>query len=85
MEAKEAIEFLLGYHLTFELNETCKKRDEVISLLQRGEKYEAIVNDIDNNYGFFSHNYVGSNSTDCIDSVLKRLKQKYFPKGGTIW
>jgi len=84
METEEAIEFLT-YEKVYFINDSygkkhCRELNEVIELLQRGEKYEAIVNELENDYGFLAHRYAGSDSTDYLRYVIPRLKQKYFPK-----
>jgi len=86
MNTKEAIEFIKemkDIDITCtpnEYGEHLKLIDEIIELLQRGEKYEAIVNELENDYGFLAHRYAGSDSTDYLRYIIPRLKQKYFPK-----
>jgi len=78
MNTKEAIEIVcVGREQPLTFNEAHK----VINLLKRSEKYEAIVNELEKDYGFLGHRYAGSDSTDYLKYVIPRLKQKYFPKG----
>jgi len=51
------------------------KYNQIISLLQQGEKWKAIVEDLENNCGYF---YYGS--SDNLSSIIPKLEQKYFPK-----
>jgi len=90
MNTKEAIKFL-EYIITIageRYNEdSIKKKDKIIGLLQRGEKYEAIVKEIDEtlpkpHYVYkncrgkeFAH-YCNANAIEIINNI----KQKYFPK-----
>jgi len=70
--------------------ETKKDIDEVISLLQQGEKYEAIVDELDREYGREHHFYAIRNERFCtgneiivyLSQTIKELEQKYFPKTG---
>ncbi len=80
MKTKEAIEtlnkflesdlnFLGSHHVTIEeYKKLLAKRNEIIELLKRGEKYEEIYNEI----------YERSYRKCQID--MESVKQKYFPK-----
>ena len=80
MEVKEAIEFieettslLNGFRLSAEgIRQTKEKNKEVISILQQGEKYKAIVEDIDN--------LIAMDTNDFYREQVKFIKQKYFPQ-----
>jgi len=82
MDTKEAIEFIEGikhsgngYGNSY-ISDFGKLKD-IISLLQQGEAYRQIVEDLEKDYGFLGHRYDGSDSTDYLRYVIPRLKQKY--------
>ena len=66
------------WSITIRNDEKLKLR-EIIKKLKRGEKFEAIINELENDYGFLAHHYAESDSTDYLRYVIPRLKQKYFP------
>ena len=79
MEVKEAIEIINGMHRRIigewahsdkEEEDIRKELDEIISLLQQGEKYRQIVEEI------ISSRYFSARDNE----YLKSFKQKYFPK-----
>ena len=51
--------------------------ERIIDLLEELGKYKYIVEDLEHNYGFLSHYYNGSDSTDRLEYVIPRLKEKY--------
>ena len=87
MNTKEAIEFVD--------NRLCEspQKDQLFNLLKRGEKYEAIVKEIEEamspggiiEYDFNYENYLRNNAPNEIyikfmRNSIKKIKQKYFPK-----
>jgi len=80
METKEAIEFVSYHKITTadtfygnedERIEENKKLDEVVEILQRGEKFEALYKEIKENV---------LNCEYCENIEINKLEQKYFPK-----
>ena len=60
-----------------------KKRDNIISLLQRGEKYRKVVEEINNERLFDEYDGVycmPSKTIECINKRIKKIIRKYFPK-----
>jgi len=79
METKEAIKWIFDIWHEWEnvygvdgeqVLEEGKKMDEVIELLQRGEKYEAMWEEIIRYFGYM----------EWKDEIIVKIKQKYFPK-----
>jgi len=82
MEVKKAIEFMnneikreiiysKGILVGAKESPRDKKIDEIISLLQQGEKYRQMWEELDE--------FIGYSDYDILQ-VMERLKQKYFPK-----
>ena len=59
---------------------TLKELHEVIDLLERGEKFEKIVEEIDKEYGAGTYCRTSYNGERYLSVVIKELKQKYFQK-----
>ena len=86
MDMKQAIEFLAGIEFTKYADrslcmEFVKNIREIISMLQRCEKYERIVEDIEQyiiDWQTVDPNFC-TTGNDIID-LIKWLKRKYFPK-----
>ena len=85
MNTKEAIEFLEieysninpDYPLSAKTWEEKKKRyDEIIKLLKRGEKYEKMWEELENEGKNYSYSYIATTKW-----LMDNIKQKYFPKG----
>jgi len=83
MEVKEAIEFMELYKYNH-INEPCQEEEginEVISLLQQGEKYRQMWEELDDSLE-------PEGNPDYPDDIgdynavmfMKHIKQKYFPK-----
>ena len=77
MNTKEAIKFVEYIFTLADIKYDSKKKDEVISLLQYGEKYEKIIGDLEEGAIRYSKTDICSN---WLCSDIKKLKQKYFPK-----
>ena len=83
MEFNEAIEKIKVWYQTYLANSTSIYNDDkaicgIIDLLQQGEKYKKIVEDLEENYR--DHDY-------CIvitDKQIQELKQTYFPEDKLI-
>ena len=74
MNTKETIEWIkerMDENLSEEYDN--KKMNNIIELLQRGEKYEEMWNE--------ARDYF-QNDLD-LDEYMEDIKQKYFPKGGS--
>jgi len=54
-----------------------KDIDSIISLLQRGDNYRQMWEDLSGKYGFYPTYSVNKNT---ISEFMKELEQKYFPK-----
>ncbi|MCK4446828.1 MAG: hypothetical protein KAW56_07080 [Candidatus Marinimicrobia bacterium] len=85
MKTKEAIEFIKKHNkpkhfYTWER----KKFKDIIELLQRGEKFEAIEKEIEYNLDWHRPECPFTTpDTELIDEILQMIegiKQKYFPK-----
>ena len=50
---------------------------EVIFLLQQGEAYRQIVEELENNYSFLRNDVTRSNKIIYLKSIINDLKQKY--------
>lgn len=96
MKTSEAIEFVNNKWVTYLDKQEMKNKNEVIELLKRGEKYEKVVKEIDNamspggviEYDFNYENYLRNDAPDetyikFMRNGIKKIKQKYFPKGGS--
>ena len=62
----------------------CKDINDIISLLQQGEKYRQILKALDKNYGHYligvrSNGEIGEGYT--IRDLMEKVEQKYFIKG----
>lgn len=85
MNTQEAIKFLENDILTISIidqsvEEYYEKIKGVISLLRRGEKYEAIYNEIWEHFEFSpTKELLHMNYEDFVKLLIK-LNQKYFPK-----
>jgi len=55
-----------------------KRIDEIIALLKRGEKYEAIVKKVKGKYGHTIVRWTGNCKT--LREEIRELEQKFFPK-----
>ena len=89
MEVKEAIEFLDHMANSFKCISSlnCKsidnKKNEIVDLLQQGEKYKKIVYEINNERLFNEYDSVytiPSNIHKDIHKTIKEIIEKYFPK-----
>ena len=86
MDTKEAIEFFKkargSYIYIRELDD--KLFDEIIDLLEQGEKYRLMVEEIEKNV--FTYGYLNMNGEDFRGMVdlpyykVEMIKDKYFPK-----
>ena len=82
MNTKKAIEFLRLYKRNH-INEPCQEEegiDSIIGLLQRGEKFEAMLKEFLRIYCWAE---VEENVS--VKKVFDDLKQKYFPKSKSRW
>ncbi len=84
MKTKEAIKYLNGFNIEYVgnrgFNEERKNNlNEVIALLKRGEKFEAIVNDLEK---FNDGKVLKVNENEWWKYRVNKIIQKYFPKGG---
>ena len=70
MNTKEAIKFVEYIFTLADIKYDSKKKDEVISLLQYGEKYKAMWEEV---VRYFSY-------MEWKDGIIRKIKQKYFPK-----
>ena len=78
MDTKEAIKVLNCMQAHFCNNQKSMNNiKEIIELLQRGEKYEAIVREIED---IMNKNLFPYDRLDLIRDILKDVKQKYFPE-----
>ena len=83
MEVKEAIDFLerlQNPHLEW-LKKHNDNIDEIISLLQQGEKYRQMLEDIRLECNDTLIEFPKSKITYSFNDIFKMFKQKYFPKG----
>jgi len=80
MDTKEAVEFINSIEWIYYENGTeIEKKNEVVQLLQRGEKYEEMWNHLYCEYGeVFLNDY--RNPEILLEEKMEELKQKYFPK-----
>lgn len=76
MNIKEAIEFVKNKWVTYLDKQEIKNKNEVIELLQRGEKYEKMWKKLKINTSQYDR------GTNILDMVYE-YEQKYFPKGGS--
>jgi len=90
MEVKEAIEFLKLYKYNH-IDEPCQEEEginEIISLLQQGEKYRQIVEDIKKEFTYHWEDDIRPYKTGKfrkfnykdIKYKIEKIEQKYFPK-----
>ena len=91
MKTKEAIEFINIYtcnaYGSWDIN-TRYKKEKVIELLQRGGKFEQILEELEKKYGNRLHcypiqnerGYTGNEVEVSLNNIIYELKQKYFPK-----
>jgi len=96
MDVKEAVKWIFDmwhewenvYGVSGEISlEEGKKMDEVIELLQRGEKFEFIFSDmhyaiqhmLDKTY-FYNIKTPEMTDAEYIDKAFEIIEQKYFPK-----
>jgi len=84
MNTKEAIRNVEDTYNCYCNNMICDKKDiermekeknEIVELLKRGKNFEAIVNELEKECGYF---YYGS--SDNLYHIIPKLKQKYFQK-----
>jgi len=89
MDTKEAINWIFDiwhewenvYGISGEQNlKEGKKMDEVIELLKRGEKYEAMWNDLWEGLEFKSNKDLLHMNYEDFVNYMKEIKQKYFLK-----
>ena len=92
MEVKKAIEFMnneikreiiysKGILVGAKESPRDKKIDEIISLLQQGEKYRQMWEELEKYRQMWEEldEFIGYSDYDILQ-VMERLKQKYFPK-----
>jgi len=62
-----------------------QKKDDVISLLQQGEKFRQMWEELSEKYGNYWSAFDVRKGNDVeykyIDDLMQSIKQKYFPKG----
>ena len=83
MEVKEAIEFLdkKNRYVLPKTNQEVEHNDEIddiISLLQQGEKYRQMWEEFEEEYGEYVIRMNYENKPICMR--MEYIKQKYFPK-----
>ncbi|MCK4329280.1 hypothetical protein KAX02_05505 [candidate division WOR-3 bacterium] len=87
MDTKEAIEKVKNKYEGWmgwassqeEVDKLGEERDKIIELLQRGEKYKAIVKEFKEVWGKRIYIFKDSNYIS-ITNIVNKLEQKYFPK-----
>ena len=79
MNTREAIEFLTDHYPVetgvYSYKEKSKRKNDIIKLLQRGEKYKAMWGELENEGKSYSYSY-----TATTKFLMNNIKQKYFPK-----
>ena len=83
VNTKEAIKWVEGIYVDSE--NTAQEKEDIIELLQRGEKYEKIVKEMEE---FLEpgviieipEGMIGSRHIDIIKYTFGKIKRKYFPE-----